>query len=189
MRRILRSEHGALSVEISLLLPVFVFIMWFGAEAAYSYRLENLLHRGTASLAEMLANQPLEDDEELPDELPAAMPEALQMLRRMVGAADDSETQVGIVVTYYDTFSTDSSEDPDPPVVWSQGIACADMGLEDLDDLTHQGGGSLTTEANVAQTELVRVESCLKGAERWSFKDWVFPKQFSSSFITLRKEW
>ena len=190
MKHFLRNETGAVAVEMALLFPFFILVMWFGSEAAYHYRLENSLHRATASLTEIVANTPLDpaqndsEAETLPDRLPVLLEPALTALRQMMGA--DAETQLGLRLSYYRTPVPHTIDLPAPPLVLSVGLACPESTLPLLDALASQG---IITADNVAKTELVRIESCYQGQERWALGEWVFPKNFTSNYITLRKDW
>jgi hypothetical protein len=189
MKQPRNGERGAASVELALFLPVFILIFLFGSEAAFHYRLDNALHRATAGLTDIMANTALEESESLPDRLPFLLTPGLVMLRRMMaGGVEDAAGQalVGLRVSYYRTPVPGEASPPDAPLVLSAGLVCPDTGLQPLDVLA---GGGLTTPDNVARAELVRVESCYQGQERGGVGAWLFPRDFSSSFITLRKEW
>jgi hypothetical protein len=191
MKQPRKGERGVASVELALFLPVFILIFLFGSEAAFHYRLDSALHRATASLAEIMANTTLETGESLPDRLPFLLAPGLTMLRRMMtGGTEDSAEQAilaGLRVSYYKTPVPGEASPPDAPLILAAGLICPDAGLQPLDALAQAGG--LTTADNVAQAVLVRVETCYQGQERGGVGAWLFPRDFSSSFVTLRKEW
>lgn len=185
LRDLLCARRGAITVELALFIPLFMLVMWFGAEACHVYRTENTLHRSTAALADILANETLNEDETLPARLSLLPESALLLLREMMGDTMGESLQVGLSITYYDTSP---GSDGVVQASFSAGMGCPAQEVTELADLT-VGGGGLTTEENAAQMELVRVEACVREAERLSFRDWVFPTEFSSNFTAMRKEW
>jgi hypothetical protein len=182
-----KNEQGAASVELALLIPFFLLVMWFGSAASYFFRLENNVHRATASLADIVANMHLDEGEELAGRIGSRMPLLLQMMRNMINA-DESEAQMGLRISHYKTKVPDSVHEPDPPSVFEAGLPCPNT-LPPLDQLAAEGGGDMTTADNVAKSTFVRVESCYEDLERWNLNNWVFPKTFASDFTTLRKSW
>jgi hypothetical protein len=165
--------------------------MWFGAEAARHSRLEGSLHRATASLAEILANQRLADNETITERLERAVPaEALLALAAMVGIREgepDFGTALpGLKVTFYDTATLDpGTNEPYPPSSYQSGLNCD--AISPPGDLAVMAE-SLITAGNVAQSRLVMVESCLSQSTR-SVGSLVFPANMSSRFVTLVKRW
>ena len=71
-------------------------------------------------------------------------------------------------------------------LVLSSGMACKDGATGAAPPLKTLS--NLTTKENVAKTELVRVEGCYRMPERMNMLDLVFPKDYYSSFTTLRRE-
>ena len=184
IRRFICGEHGGVAIELALMVSVLALVLWFGAEASYHYRLQNSLHRGTATLADILANRKLGDEETLADRIPAEMAGALSMLQTMMGAT--GEGSVGMTVSYYDT-PIPGTVPTAVPMSWTSGRVCGSGGLASLEELGV--AGELITASNVAKTELIRVETCFALSERPSVSRLVFPETYSSHFVTLRKEW
>ena len=58
MQRFLVSGRGAVAVEFAFVLPIILLIIWAFWQMSESYRLQWTLNRQTASLADMLINQP-----------------------------------------------------------------------------------------------------------------------------------
>ena len=85
MRTFPAREEGSVTIEMAFLVPLFLLLLWFGAEASYHYRLENKLHRATATLAELFANLPVEENEELPDLIRTRVAYANTLLKEMMG--------------------------------------------------------------------------------------------------------
>lgn len=185
LRNLLCARRGAITVELALFIPLFMLVMWFGAEACHVYRTENTLHRSTAALADILANETLNDDETLPDRLSLLPESALLLFREMMGDTTGESLQVGLSITYYDTSPGTGNV---VQATFSAGMGCPAQEVTDLADLTI-GGGGLITEENAAQMELIRVESCVRETESVSFRNWVFPTEFTSNFTAMRKEW
>lgn len=191
--KFLRDRHGALAIEIALFVPVFILIFWFTAEVCRSYRLENTVHRSTAAIADMIANQRLEEGVQFRDALPDMVEPALLLLREMV-TPGDPDAEVGIAVTYFDTTSAgvgaeDKSTDEEEPIMFTfrAGAMLPEQGLPDLFTQSEMG---LVTYDNAAKMELVRVEVCLKTKQSpYSVKSYVFPDQYVSNFTAMRKEW
>ncbi|MDR1046036.1 MAG: hypothetical protein LBP33_13160 [Candidatus Adiutrix sp.] len=186
IRRFHRRTDGSVAIELALLTPIFMMIMWFGAEASYHYRFENGLHRAAATLADMFANLDLDEDEVLTERIEDLTPSALLMARQMLNAPD--EARVGLRIGHYQSKIPNTLDDPPPPAVFEAGSTC-ESALPALDLLAAEGGGALTTADNVAKAVLLRVEICYFGEERWALDQYIFPQNFSSDFVTLRKSW
>ena len=192
MKCLLNSERGALTIEMAFLVPIFFLVMWFGAEAAFHYRVENRLHRATATLAEMLANIPAEIEADVPYEIRRRVRIANDALQDMMG--DKTEGSASIRVSYLNTAVTEEEAaeldlDMLLSFIVSTGRTCHNAGIaRPLRKLTWDEGGKLTTELNVAQTHLVRVEGCYRLTERMNMLDLVFPRNYYSSYTTLRRE-
>lgn len=58
MHQFLISGRGAVAVEFAFVLPIILLIIWAFWQMSESYRLQWTLNRQTASLADMLINQP-----------------------------------------------------------------------------------------------------------------------------------
>ena len=58
MHQFLTSGRGAVAVEFAFVLPIILLIIWAFWQMSESYRLQWTLNRQTASLADMLINQP-----------------------------------------------------------------------------------------------------------------------------------
>jgi hypothetical protein len=186
--RFMRNEEASVSVEAALIVPLAFFAMWFGSEASRHYRLENALHRATATLADILANQKVGEDQELTDLLADGAPMALVILADMLEAAPgealEGEILPGLIVTYFDTMATDQDNNPVPPVYWQLGSVCARDEPLDLQLLSQ----SLITGDNVAQAKLVMVEACAYSQTPRSVGQLMFPSQLSSFFIAPVKD-
>lgn len=58
IHQFLVSGRGAVAVEFAFVLPIILLIIWAFWQMSESYRLQWTLNRQTASLADMLINQP-----------------------------------------------------------------------------------------------------------------------------------
>ena len=58
MHQFLTSGRGAVAVEFAFVLPIILLIIWAFWQMSEPYRLQWTLNRQTASLADMLINQP-----------------------------------------------------------------------------------------------------------------------------------
>ena len=190
MRALLRHEAGSIAIELGFMLPIFFLVMWFGAEAAYHFRIETRLHRATATLAEILANVNVDKDVEVAPAIVQQANEAKEMLDEMMGEENDGS--VGVQIDFLDTALVNvDPEDLDESRVISfsvkRGISCDRKGT--VPDLTKMiwPNGNLTTEDNASKAMLVRVEGCYKPKDRSGLMDLTFPKSYYSNFVVLRK--
>ncbi len=186
----LRNDGGAATIELALLAPVFFLVMWFGAETAFHLRVENRLHRAGATLAELLANVPVGEGENVPDAMRLRIAVANRLLQDMMG--DEEEGSTGIRVSYLNSAISEEAADMDFPVtlsfVASSGVNCPRTHQPaPLRSLVWPGGG-LTTEKNAAKSELVRVEVCYELTERTEVLNLIFPRTYYSHYTTLRRE-
>ena len=180
--RLFHCSKGSAAIELALLTPFFFLIMYAGAELSYQHRLENRLHRGTASLADILANQLLYKSETLSKRVEKVMGDAVVILSHMIndaaaGDADRANVEVGLVVSVFNTVTGKG-------VTYTEGIECTEEPLfsEGSDD------ADLIAPENFGSLELLQVTACVK-QEKYSFRNMVFPTSLRSSFTTLRKEW
>jgi hypothetical protein len=182
------AKEGSVTLEMALVTTLLVGVLWFGAEAARHSRLQNDVHRATATMADILANQKLQVGEFLTDRLEEVVPAAAltafgEMVGLRPGEPDYEGSLPGLRVTYYDTATLDPVTSlPYEPESYQAGYPCA--APRDLAAMAP----ALTTTDNVAKTRLVMVESCLSVTPR-SVGSLVFPSNLSSWFVTMVKKW
>ena len=191
MKGLLCREDGSIAIELAFMLPIFFLVMWFGAEAAYHFRIETRLHRATATLAEILANVNVGKEAGVATAIRAGVDEAKDMLEDMMGS--ENPGKVGIQVDFLDSpLVSVAPEDLDASRIISfsakRGVNC--RRTSSVKNLTAMiwPAGDLTTEANASKAMLVRVEGCYRPDERPSMVDLLFPKEYYSNFVVLRKK-
>ncbi len=113
------------------------------------------------------------------------------MLEDMMGS--ENPGKVGIQVDFLDSpLVSVAPEDLDASRIISfsakRGVNC--RRTSSVKNLTAMiwPAGDLTTEANASKAMLVRVEGCYRPDERPSMVDLLFPKEYYSNFVVLRKK-
>jgi hypothetical protein len=186
-----KPESGSVAIETGLILPAFFMLMWFAGEICFHFQTDNRLHRATAALAGLLADLPLDDEEEesLPDAVRRRVVPANKALLEMMGGTGSGVS--GIRVSYLDTSITEEEAEAAEVEITlsftiSAGRTCsAPYSISSLrSDVWPEG--NLTTEMNTAKARLVRVEGCYVPKNRSPMWDFVFPTSYYSEFTTLR---
>lgn len=108
MHQFLISGRGAVAVEFAFVLPIILLIIWAFWQMSESYRLQWTLNRQTASLADMLINQPEQlnfgggtESVTLPleQQFPVLIASANEMLKNAI-SKDAAGIRTGLTVEY-----------------------------------------------------------------------------------------
>lgn len=108
MHQFLTSGRGAVAVEFAFVLPIILLIIWAFWQMSESYRLQWTLNRQTASLADMLINQPEQlnfgggtESVTLPleQQFPVLIASANEMLKNAI-SKDAAGIRTGLTVEY-----------------------------------------------------------------------------------------
>lgn len=183
-----RSDRGSVAVEAALLIPAVFLVLWLFATAAFSWRLEGATHRATAALADMLANQRTGTSETLPERLERMAPQLGSMFLEMVtGESSEqgtlrSQMQYGVLLTYYNSLSGSEIVFEN---IGNLGCSGPSASLKVLG--TAGGDNSLVTENNYGGLQLLQVKACVRYSGM-IVDTVVMPREFSSSFIAVRRE-
>ena len=181
IHQFLVSGRGAVAVEFAFVLPIILLIIWAFWQMSESYRLQWTLNRQTASLADMLINQPEQlnfgggsESVTLPLE---------QQFPVLIGI------RTGLTVEY----ATGKITNDGVPVIYTfaNGARCGGIpGTLPLVSLLGDGGGALTppSSSSNAGIRVLRVQSCMQRKEAPAYLTLVAPKEFQSRYTTLRKE-
>lgn len=174
MHQFLVSGRGAVAVEFAFVLPIILLIIWAFWQMSESYRLQWTLNRQTASLADMLINQPEQlnfgggsESVTLPleQQFPVLIASANEMLKNAI-SKDAAGIRTGLTVEY----ATGKMTDDGVPVIYTfaNGARCGGIpGTLPLVSLIGDGGGALTppsTSSN-AGIRVLRVQSCMQRKE------------------------
>jgi hypothetical protein len=195
-RRLLKETMGSVSLELALYTGIMIFAFWFAAEAARQVRFHNNVERAAGTMADIMINQILPEDDggnpySLTDmlEMETLDPnQALGMVSDMIGLypgseMDGRELQPGIRVTYLDNVNP---ADPDGKYgsasSWESGLACPIKSAPDL----HSFARNLEDIEKTLKFRLVMVETCTDGAPSM-LKSLVFPANYYSYFIASAK--
>lgn len=175
-------QQGAIAVEAALLIPVFLLVMVVGAMLADFFLAQQRLHRSTAALADVLANQPLNHGESLFVRIENEWDATTKLFNQMaLPVRPDQEVKHQLQVSYLDTtLLTDGGV----AQVAGDELECA-SGAEDMLVVAQ----SLITPSNVARSELVRVEVCMHYQPLIPMTQWVLPEHISSHFVAQRRYW
>ncbi|MDR1658295.1 MAG: hypothetical protein LBT47_12215 [Deltaproteobacteria bacterium] len=188
---VLKNKQASVSLELALITGFVISILWFSAEVAQYYRFENIFHSSTATLADILANQKINEEKPIKENLDlvaqnnTALLLFTDMLQGMPGQFRYNEIFPGLKVTYYDTNAIDPDTDKQyPPESWSSGdIACPLKGEpQKLEEI----GERLKTANNVAKLRLVMVEACVQTVPR-KLGSLFFPDRYDSFFVSFIK--
>ena len=191
------SEQGGLSVEVALFVPVVIAILFLIVSMTFSWRLEGAVHRSTAALADVLANQRAGDNETMEERLDLVRPYLNSMFLAMVTGEKDangelsSQLKYGIAVTYYNTVKEAGKEQEEVGPFWTGTMQCQNAAANTADSLKELGtagtSGSLITSDNYGGLSLVRVDACVSYTGS-NLSSVMMPGKFSSSFIAVRRE-
>lgn len=108
IHQFLVSGRGAVAVEFAFVLPIILLIIWAFWQMSESYRLQWTLNRQTASLADMLINQPEQlnfgggsESVTLPleQQFPVLIASANEMLKNAI-SKDAAGIRTGLTVEY-----------------------------------------------------------------------------------------
>jgi uncharacterized membrane protein len=178
-----RRERGAIALEAALLIPVFMLVLLVGAMLSDYFLAQQRLHRATAAFADVLANQPLENGEDLFERMRLDQESSFALFDQMALAPGREHDAAGrrIRVSYLDTTLLD---DGDLGQTATDSLDC-DTGAEDFVAAAQK----LMTKSNVARSELVRVEVCLQYQPLIPLSQWVLPNTLSSHFVAQRRYW
>lgn len=197
MHQFLISGRGAVAVEFAFVLPIILLIIWAFWQMSESYRLQWTLNRQTASLADMLINQPEQlnfgggtESVTLPleQQFPVLIASANEMLKNAI-SKDAAGIRTGLTVEY----ATGKITNDGVPVIYtfSNGARCGGIpGTLPLVSLLGDGGGALTppSRSSNAGIRVLRVQSCMQRKVAPAYLTLVAPKEFQSRYTTLRKE-
>lgn len=197
MHQFLVSGRGAVAVEFAFVLPIILLIIWAFWQMSESYRLQWTLNRQTASLADMLINQPEQlnfgggtECVTLPleQQFPVLIASANEMLKNAI-SKDAAGIRTGLTVEY----ATGKITNDGVPVIYTfaNGARCGGIpGTLPLVSLLGDGGGALTppSRSSNAGIRVLRVQSCMQRKEAPAYLTLVAPKEFQSRYTTLRKE-
>lgn len=197
MHQFLVSGRGAVAVEFAFVLSIILLIIWAFWQMSESYRLQWTLNRQTASLADMLINQPEQlnfgggtESVTLPleQQFPVLIASANEMLKNAI-SKDAAGIRTGLTVEY----ATGKITNDGVPVIYTfaNGARCG--GIPEtlpLVSLLGDGGGALTppSRSSNAGIRVLRVQSCMQRKEAPTYLTLVAPKEFQSRYTTLRKE-
>lgn len=190
--RFLKDTRGVAAIEAALLVPLYIVVLFLFKEAIGIYQMEGATHRATASVADVIANQRMAEGYSVQDALTEISGEDLnKMFREMAAGSSDSEeggdeasgVQTGLRITFYST-----AKDTNEEVSYSYGeVACQNEAAGSLKSKATPGRGGLVTSNNRGLLNLVRVEGCVQ-IPQTTVKSLVFPTNFTSSFIAVRRE-
>lgn len=189
------NKSGSVAVETALMTPIVIMILWLLSGLSYTWRMEGAVHRATAALADVLANQRGASNEMFSVSLQNAFPHLGESFVEMVSGERRQDGQIrskmeyGIGVSYYDSKVGSASDPKDNSVIMQTGLRCNNiLETEELSVLGEPGGeSSLVTQLNMGSLKLVRVDACIRyqGAKIYSL---LMPGEFTSSFIAVRRE-
>ncbi|WP_034301114.1 hypothetical protein [Herbaspirillum sp. RV1423] len=184
----LRRQRGVVAVEAVLMLPLLLLILWLSNNILIVMQQQTRLNRTTAALADTLANQPIPQGQRLLQRLASEQHIWLPLFTDMLRDGDplhSGELSPGLVVTYLD--STTLSDRNGPAVQrHASGTVCPPADKPSLAQLARDG---LATPLNVARSELILVESCWPLSPHPSLPQWLLPRQLTSRFVALRRQW
>ena len=180
IHQFLVSGRGAVAVEFAFVLPIILLIIWAFWQMSESYRLQWTLNRQTASLADMLINQP--------EQLNFGGGSESVTLKNAI-SKDAAGIRTGLTVEY----ATGKITNDGVPVIYTfaNGARCGGIpGTLPLVSLLGDGGGALTppSSSSNAGIRVLRVQSCMQRKEAPAYLTLVAPKEFQSRYTTLRKE-
>ena len=176
-----RHERGAVALEAALLIPVFMLVMLVGAMLSDYLLAQQRLHRATAAFADVLANQPLEKGETLFQRISLEQQSGLALFDQMALASARAQEAPRLRVSYLDTTLLSEGNLGQTAI---DTLDC-DTGAEDFIAVANK----LITKSNVARSELVRVEVCLRYQPLVPLSKWVLPSILSSHFVAQRRYW
>lgn len=183
----LENSRGSIAIEVALLIPLVMLILWFISAAAYTWRLEGAVHRATAAVADVLANQRRAETETMEERISRGAEVAGEMFAQMVSGEESatdtlrSRMQYGLQISYYNTVSQSTTN------YTSGTMQCTDT-MESIERLGSPGHtSSLVTDDNMGKLELVKVVGCITYTGM-TLEKWVFPNTFTSAFVATRKE-
>lgn len=186
------NERGSVAVEAALLFPVCLLFVWFFSASAYTWRLEGAVHRATAALADVLANQRAAEGEQLDERISRGTQVAGEMFVQMVTGEEDStgtlrsRMQYGVQIEYLNTVP--GSDNTYSTSSYSVGSLQCQDNMDSLEELATPGRtSSLVTDDNMGQLELIKVVGCVS-YPGMSLETWVFPSSFTSTFVATRRE-
>ena len=180
-----RRQHGSLSVEAALLLPVLILILALGSLLADHQLAQQRLHRAVAATADVLANQPLPAQRSLGEQLALDGEASFQLLAAMLADPRNGELPqaMGLHIRHLD------SERRTPEGVpferrWALGMLECEHEMPLAPDLRR-----LTTPQNVGRAEFVQVEACFDNTLPFPLPQWAVPTRIESRFVAARRHW
>ncbi len=192
IRTLCRDERGSVAVEAAILLPTCLLLIWFFSAAAFTWRLEGAVHRATAAVADVLANQRARENQELSDRISESTQTAGEMFIQMVTGEESSSgtlrsrMQYGLQIEYRNTAS--STVDGTSTYTYNAGSLQCQDNMDSIEQLANPGSSaSLVTSNNMGMLELIKVVGCVS-YPGMSLETWVFPGSFTSSFMATRRE-
>ena len=180
------SQRGSLTVEAALLIPCMVLILSVGGVLADHLLAQQRVHRVTAAMADVLANQPLPKERGLPDQIAMSVEQSLDLLSGMLSdpATGDAPAHLGFRISYLDSTMLPTDGSLPPVKTWEGGS----LGCPEREGLV-QHLPTLITPRNVGRSEFVQVDVCMEHDRLLDLPDWLIPVQLESRFVAARRYW
>ena len=179
-------QRGSLTVEAALLIPCMLLILCVGGVLADHLLAQQRVHRVTAAMADVLANQPLPKNVGLPAQLSLTVEPSLDLLAGMLSDPQTGEApeHFGLRISYLDSTALPADGSPPPVTTWEGGS----MDCPEHKPLV-QHFRTLITPRNVGRSEFVQVDVCMDHNMLLDLPDWLIPVQLESRFVAMRRYW